>query len=171
MATESMNQPALVRVHWGDVQFIDWDKIVEGLMVDLEKRAQLHRQNIFRAGDEAMYYRECRTLGANAGRQSGRSRWLSKRVVSDDYLVFQPATVMCHHFLQAVCADRLEKDPEGLLPTVITYPHLRTHPPQRTFKEIIVDDASLFFRKVDIVKFYKVCMPLCRPETLFLLMG
>ncbi len=121
--------------------------------------------------EQVLFYREVRTVQFDSSRQTGKTHW-AIRNSDKDTLVLTARAASRDSFKNAwmdVISNRGQ-----YLPTIWSHRDLERaldNKEYKTFKKIIVDEASYYFDSQLRNRFYKSVLPLCTPETIFVLLG
>lgn len=159
MANTPMNQPS---------RFVDWDEIINAIETPLRNDKSIQKQLLAMAGGipDVVYYRECCTVIAGAGRQNGKTEWIVM-YADEDTLILTDNAITKYEIERRLS----EGQPIGV-PLPIVRSRNETAPyPDKVFTNVMVDSASYVFRHWDINKFYKNMLPHVTTKTMFYLIG
>lgn len=174
MSIANMNQPIGEKI-----QAIN--KILESLIEFVDTRAN-SRVNLTmwtlpgKAEGRLRYFRECRTVQFDSGRQSGKTTWAVKSSNADTLIL------TCHSNTRDSIKSMIVNDDSKrgqYLATVWSNRDLLTemmkskeeHQCQKKFKRVIVDEASYFFDGLERSRFYKIIDQFVTVDTLFIFLG
>lgn len=143
-------------------QYMALDTAIKSLKEMLAVSAELY----FNTLPFELYLKECKTVIAGAGRQTGKTHWIADHARKGDLVI---AVNSLHLLQQALEESGIKPEEQPMLSTFRDIGELYYE--KTSYRNVFIDDASYFFDIENRNEFYREIKDHCTKDTIIYLIG